>query len=299
MIACMPFALSAGIDPLHQRLDRHDQRWIADDPRLALLDVAELVEGLMIVVRPCLGDRPPDARGLLGVEERAEPWEHLVHVEVRVPDAEHRHAGELPHRLSVGADRPTHDARPLLSREPVLAPSHLEAGRQPLHVPLPRTWRRLVEVVHVEEEMALGRAEDAEVGQVRIPAGLDRQSRVARGGEIGGHRKGRATVVAEGRHQHAPVSDWHELCDPGLSLRRQQVDRVAPAPSRAPRRHDSSEEPRRAQPYRGRRVLLSSEAPRSPGPFACTTCSVSGEYADGWLGRAETLSVEARAPDAP
>ena len=57
--------------------------------------------------------------------------------------------------------------------EVVLPARHLQAGRQPFHVPFPRAGEGLVEVVHVEEQVALGRAEDAEVGEVGVAARLD------------------------------------------------------------------------------------------------------------------------------
>jgi hypothetical protein len=40
--------------------------------------------------------------------------------------------------------------------EAVVAPGDLEAGRQATYVPLPGTWKRLVEVVDVEDEGAFG-----------------------------------------------------------------------------------------------------------------------------------------------
>ena len=48
-----------------------------------------------------------------------------------------------------------------------------------LDVPLERPGQRLVEVADVEHERALGRREDAEVGQVRVAAQLDLEARSA------------------------------------------------------------------------------------------------------------------------
>ncbi len=105
---------------------------------------------------------------------------------------------------------------------------------QPFHVPFPRARRRLVEVVHVEEEVALGGAEDAEVGQMCVTAELDPDPGVGRGREIRGHRKRRAPEVGEGRHQHAPVTDGDQLGNPGPCLLLQQLERVAPVGRRLP-----------------------------------------------------------------
>src|SRR3981081_242377 len=52
----------------------------------------------------------------------------------------------------------------------------------PLSSPLPRRGQRLIEVVYVEDQLSLGRAEQPEVGQVRVTAGLD--------DEAGGRRTG-------------------------------------------------------------------------------------------------------------
>ena len=56
---------------------------------------------------------------------------------------------------------------------PVVARRQDEARRHPLHVALERPGQRLVEVVEVEHQPALGGGEDAEVGQVGVTAQLD------------------------------------------------------------------------------------------------------------------------------
>jgi hypothetical protein len=147
---------------------------------------------------------------------------------MRVPHLEHGHVRELSHRGAVGADRPTHNPGPFFLCEAVLAPGDLKTGRQPFHVPFPRARRRLVEVVHVEEEVTFGGAEDAEVGEMCVTAELDPGPGVGRGREIRGRRKRRAAEVGEGRHQHAPVTDGDQLGHPDPCLFLQQRDRVAP-----------------------------------------------------------------------
>ena len=59
--------------------------------------------------------------------------------------------------------------------EAPLAARHLEARREALQVPLERAGERLVEVVQVEDEVALGRGEATEVREVRVTAELRRQ----------------------------------------------------------------------------------------------------------------------------
>ena len=87
---------------------------------------------------------------------------------------------ELPHRLAVRADGAR--ARPLVrssSLKLAVAAGDLEARREPLHVPLERAGQRLVEVVEVEDERALGRREAAEVREVRVAAELHARARRA------------------------------------------------------------------------------------------------------------------------
>src|SRR4029077_14940307 len=80
-----------------------------------------------------------------------------------------------------------------------------QARGQPLDVPFPRAWQRLIEIVDVEDQTSLGRTEDAEVGQVRVAAGLHGQPGYRRGGQVAGHRQRRPPVVGEGGHHHPPV----------------------------------------------------------------------------------------------
>ena len=63
--------------------------------------------------------------------------ELALDVEVRVPDGEIRHGGELPHRLAVFADRRADDTLTLLRGVAILTSGDGKAGGQPLDVPLP------------------------------------------------------------------------------------------------------------------------------------------------------------------
>jgi len=64
------------------------------------------------------------------------------------------------------------DRAPIRGGEPKIATGDLKAGGQAFDVPLPRTGKGLIEVVDVEDHLALRGGEQAEVGQVRIPAQL-------------------------------------------------------------------------------------------------------------------------------
>ena len=110
------------------------------------------------------------------------------------------------------------DRLALLLVEAAVAAGDGEAGGQPLHVPLERARKRLVEVVDAEHEPPIGRGERAEVRQMRITAQLHLQTGPRQARQIRGHQVGRATVERERRHQHPPIPDRHELRHPCLRL---------------------------------------------------------------------------------
>ena len=163
----------------------------------------------------------------LRVDAGGELPNRLLDRQSRVPDLEVTHARKGRHRLAVGAHRVEHDRAPFLAGEAVLAAADREARRQALHVPLPRAWRRLVEVVDVEDQVALGRAEDSEVRQMRVPAQLYPEPRVWCVRQIRSHDQRAAAVERKRRHQHPAVADRHQLRNPRHGLLLQQRDRVA------------------------------------------------------------------------
>ena len=138
-------------------LDGDDERWIVNDSRLPAPNVAQLVERLMAVVGPSFGDGVPDARRPFPVQQCAETGQDLLNVEMGVPHRHHGHPCQLAHRLAIRPDGTLHDPTAHLLRDLVLASGDFEARRQSLDIPLPRTRRRFVEIVDVEEEMAFRR----------------------------------------------------------------------------------------------------------------------------------------------
>ena len=158
----------------------------------------------------------------------ADPAHHLLDVHVVVPRLERPEVRRVPHHQPVLADAGhDHDA-PVGGGEAALAAEHLDAGGEALHVPFPRAGKRLVEVVDVEQDLALGGAEEAEVRQVRVAAELDVDARARGRSQIGGHDERRATVERERRVEHPSVPDRHELGHPALGLLLEQRDRVGP-----------------------------------------------------------------------
>ncbi len=192
-------------------MDRHDERRVGDDPWLAVDHSRQLPQRLQAVLRPRLRHHLPGGLRPLLVELGSETSRECVDVEAGVPDLEQVHRREAEHRLAVGADHGEHRRPPFGDREVAVATRDLEACRKALHVPLERPRQRLVEVVDVEHEGALGGGEAAEVGEMGVAAQLDLEARARRRREVGGHDRRRAPVERERRREHPAVADRQEL----------------------------------------------------------------------------------------
>ena len=154
------------------------------------------------------------------------PLEQLIDLDVRVPRVQRAHLRRQSHRPAVGLDGIEHDAPAIGGGEAELTARDLEARGEPLDVPLPRSGERLVEVVDVEQHLALGRREHAEVRQVRVAAELDHDVGPRGVRQVGGHEQRGATEERERRHEHAAVADRDEFGDPARGLLLQQRDGV-------------------------------------------------------------------------
>ena len=115
----------------------------------------------------------------------------------------------------------------------VLGRDH-DAGRQSLQVPFERRRQRLVEIVDVEDDVALWRREAAEIHQVGIAAGLHSQPAGRCVGQVGGHQRRRATIEREGRGRHAPEADRHQARQSPYVGFADDLDRIAPTLGRLP-----------------------------------------------------------------
>ena len=191
----------------HQLVDRDQERRIGDDARAAVGHPGQLGQFLHAVPGPRLGQALVQVFALPGPELGVELRPQLGDVRARVPDVQVGHAGELTHGLPVAGGGDHHDLAALLGRKLVVATGDFQAGRQPLDIPFPRAGQGLVEVVDVEHQATFGRAEQAEVGQVRVAAGLHGQPGHRRGGQVAGHRQGRAAVVGKRGDHHPPPPD--------------------------------------------------------------------------------------------
>ena len=120
-----------------------------------------------------------------------------LRVDLRVPDVHLADRGEPAHRLAIGAHDFEHGRSALLGGEVAIPRGDFEARRQALDVPLERSGKRFVEVVEVENEIALRRCKAAEVQKVGIARKLNRQSGGRRRHEIAGHHRSRAAEERE------------------------------------------------------------------------------------------------------
>ena len=163
-------------------------------------------------------------------------------------------------------------ARRSAAREPAVAAHDLEAGREPLDVPLPRTGQRLVEVVDVEQHPPLRGAEQAEVRQVGVAAQLHRDAGPGGVGQVGGHDGSGAPEERERRYEHPAVPDRDEFLHPRPGLLLEQRHRVrtvrrrppfaVAGPRRHPTRRTAARDPvlggQPLAPPRRREILLGS-----------------------------------------
>ena len=157
-----------------------------------------------------------------------------LHVDLVVPDVERAHRRVVGHAFAVRAHQVGgHARRVAVGQVQVLRRDH-DAGGQALEVPFEGRGQRLVQVVDVEDDVALGRGKGAEVHQVRVAAGLHAQAAARRGGQVGGHQRCRAAIEGEGRRRHAPEADRDQFGQASRVRFAQQFHRVAAALGRLP-----------------------------------------------------------------
>ena len=150
----------------------------------------------------------------------------------RVPDGERGGLAEVEHRLAVRADAGLGGGQARRLADPRVAARDDRARREALDVPLPRAGQRLVEVGDVEDEVALGGGEHAEVRHVGVPAGLHHDPGRRRGRQVVGHHDGRAPEERERRREHPLPAQRDELGHPPAVLRPRGAPPGRPGPRR-------------------------------------------------------------------
>jgi hypothetical protein len=103
-----------------------------------------------------------------------------------------------------------------------------DAGRQSLDVPLPGSGQSFIEIVDVEEDVALRRGEAAKIHKVSVAAGLHTKSGRRGRRQIGRHDRGRAAIKGERRLGHASEADRDQFRDAAFVGLAQKLDRIAP-----------------------------------------------------------------------
>ena len=111
-------------------------------------------------------------------------------------------------------------------RESTIACRDHEARGEALHIPFEGAGQCLVEVVEIEHQSPLRRAEHAEVREVGVTAELHRQPGMRHRCQIGRHDRSGAPKEREGRDRHPPVTHRHQCGKAGGVLRRQDLDGV-------------------------------------------------------------------------
>jgi hypothetical protein len=205
---------------------RNDDGRVALELRAVVPDGGEAVEGTEIVAGAGLGEAAAQPFAAAGLELRGEQGLDLVGLGERVPDVQRGPFREGVHRLPVGPRGGLDRGPPLPRGEAAVPGGDLDAGQEPLDIPLPRSAQGLVEVIDVEDQAPFGGSEEPEVRQVRVPAELHGDAGRGRRGEVGSHHRGCAAVEGEGRDGHPSVADRQQLLDPGRVLRGQHRQRV-------------------------------------------------------------------------
>ena len=164
-------------------------------------------------------------------------WHNLqnaVEVDAIVPDIQRAHRSIVGHSFTVGAHSVRCRLRRVAVEEVEMAGGDDDAGRESLYIPLPGSRQGFVEIVDVEENVALRRGEAAEIHQVSIATGLDAKSGGRGRRQIGRHDRGRAAIEGERRLGHATEADRNQFWDAAFVGLAQKLDRIAPILGRLP-----------------------------------------------------------------
>src|SRR5262245_26532133 len=154
--------------PVHELAKWNQQRWTADNAPLAAYEFREALERMHRIALTRFGDRLLLACEQLPIEQTLVLVHRRCGIEVRVPDFEIALLSELGHRLAVGTRHVEYAGAPVARGKAVLAAGELDADHEPLEIPFPWSWQRLVEIVRVEDQIAFRRCKQTEVLQVGV-----------------------------------------------------------------------------------------------------------------------------------
>ena len=134
-----------------------------------------------------------------------------LHVQPLVPDVQRAPVRALAHVLPVRTHARDGRLTGLRIGAAIVAGRHGKARGQALDIPLPRRRQRFVEVVDVQNQVALRRGEDAEVQQMAVAAGLHSQAGAGERGQVVSHQSRRTAQEGERAAQHAPITDGDQI----------------------------------------------------------------------------------------
>ncbi len=157
-----------------------------------------------------------------------------LHVQTLVPDVQRAPFRALAHVLPVRAHARDGRLPGLRIGAAVVAGRHGKARPEALDIPLPRRRQRFVEVVDVQNQVALRRGEDAEVQQMAVAARLYSQAGAGERGQVVSHQARRAAQEGERAAQHPPITDGDQIRHAIPIGLFQHADRVASLGRRLP-----------------------------------------------------------------
>ena len=215
---------------------RHDQRRVADDPRLAVDGLGQLVEGREAVLRAGLGDVLVQALLLLGRGLRRELRNDLLDVDAVVPEIQVPHPGvaRASPRGNARADHLVDLVRASSSSKPRSRPAtaKLATSRLTSHSNGPGSVSS--KSLMLKTSRRSGAAKTPKFDRCASPQSCVCRPVRGTAREIGRHQVGRAAIERERRDQHPAVADRHELGHPRCGLLLEQLDRVRPVRRRLP-----------------------------------------------------------------
>ena len=213
---------------------RHEQRRHIAKARLPVNDLGQLAYRAQMVLAPRTRERSGEPELTLAVQPATELLDELAGVQALIPDVEMAHPGEPSHRRAILPDAVQHDPPPAILGQVDVPAGDLGARGHPLDVPLPRPGQRLVEVVGAEQQVSVRRREAAEVGDVRVPTGLNDDPGTGRARQVRCHHGGRAAVERERADEHSPVADRNQRRHTLRRLLLQDLHRVTTVGRRHP-----------------------------------------------------------------
>ena len=214
------------IDPRqHRRLFKKPPRPV--DVAMAGLEQQRFAGGLLGLGNG-LGEHRPRFR--IELIDRVIP----SRIGMQIPAFHHPEILQTTRVETIAIDGPHHRRPPLVLIEPVLARRDVDAGDQPLQIPLPRPDHALVEIVQVKHHVPLRRAEQAEIVEMRVA--IDDRCQTGDGcvREVPGHHRARPAQEPERRRRHSAHADRHEFRLPSLVGLEQHLHRIRPVGGRLP-----------------------------------------------------------------